>query len=59
MAGGRLLDPNSKDRQERRLLNIVEEMSLASGIACPKVYVMDEEDAINALLPAIIKMKQW
>ena len=23
-------------------------MSLASGIACPKVYVMDEEDAINA-----------
>lgn len=48
MAGGRLLDPNSKDRQERRLLNIVEEMSLASGIACPKVYVMDEEDAINA-----------
>ncbi|WMW81102.1 M48 family metallopeptidase [Undibacterium cyanobacteriorum] len=48
MAGGRLVDPNSKDRQERRLLNIVEEMALASGIACPKVYVMDEEDAINA-----------
>jgi Zn-dependent protease with chaperone function len=48
MAGGRLLDPGSKDIQERRLLNIVEEMSLASGIACPRVYVMDEEDAINA-----------
>ncbi len=48
MAGGRLVDPNSRDRQERRLLNIVEEMALASGIACPKVYILDQEDAINA-----------
>ena len=48
MAGGRLVQPNSRDMLERRLLNIVEEMSLASGIACPRVYVMDKEDAINA-----------
>jgi Zn-dependent protease with chaperone function len=48
MAGGRLVQPNSRDKLERRLLNIVEEMSLASGIACPLVYVMDKEDAINA-----------
>jgi Zn-dependent protease with chaperone function len=48
MAGGRLISSNSADREERRLLNIVEEMSLASGIACPNVYVMDREDAINA-----------
>ncbi len=48
MAGGRLVDPNSRDRQERRLLNIVEEMALASGIACPKVYILDQEEAINA-----------
>lgn len=48
MAGGRLIDPNSRDRQERRLLNIVEEMALAAGIACPKVYILDQEDAINA-----------
>lgn len=48
MAGGRLVQPDSRDIQERRLLNIVEEMALASGIACPRVYVMDEEDAINA-----------
>lgn len=48
MAGGRLVQPNSRDKLERRLLNIVEEMSLASGIACPRVYVMDKEDAINA-----------
>jgi Zn-dependent protease with chaperone function len=48
MAGGRLVQPNSRDILERRLLNIVEEMSLASGIACPRVYVMYKEDAINA-----------
>ncbi|MFZ6687255.1 M48 family metallopeptidase [Undibacterium sp. SXout11W] len=48
MAGGRLVMPDSNDAKERRLLNIVEEMALASGIACPRVYVLDREDAINA-----------
>ena len=48
MAGGRLVMPDSTDANERRLLNIVEEMALASGIACPRVYVLDQEDAINA-----------
>ncbi|MES2071021.1 MAG: M48 family metallopeptidase [Pseudomonadota bacterium] len=48
MAGGRLVIPSSQNLQERRLLNIVEEMSLASGIACPRVYVLDREEAINA-----------
>ncbi|PFH09454.1 Zn-dependent protease with chaperone function [Collimonas sp. PA-H2] len=48
MAGGRLISPASGDLQERRLLNVVEEMALASGIACPKVYLLEHEDAINA-----------
>jgi Zn-dependent protease with chaperone function len=48
MAGGRQVLPASYDWQERRLLNVVEEMALASGIACPKVYVLDREEAINA-----------
>ncbi len=48
MAGGRLVLPASTDIQERRLLNVVEEMALASGIACPKVYLLDREEAINA-----------
>ncbi len=48
MAGGRLVMPDSTDAKERRLLNIVEEMALASGIACPRVYILDREDAINA-----------
>ncbi len=46
--GGRLLNPGSTDPQERKLLNVVEEMSIASGVAMPKVYVMDEESGINA-----------
>ncbi|RJG04853.1 peptidase [Noviherbaspirillum cavernae] len=48
MAGGRLVSPASQDLQERRLLNVVEEMAIAAGIACPRVYVLDKEDAINA-----------
>ncbi|HEX2530588.1 MAG TPA: M48 family metalloprotease [Burkholderiaceae bacterium] len=48
MAGGRLVPPSSQELRERRLLNVVEEMALASGIACPKVYVLDREDSINA-----------
>ena len=46
--GGRLLEPGSADPHERKLLNIVEEMSIASGVPMPKVYVMDEENDINA-----------
>ncbi|WP_395822594.1 M48 family metallopeptidase [Collimonas sp.] len=48
MAGGRLVSPASADMQERRLLSVVEEMALAAGIACPKVYLLEQEDAINA-----------
>jgi Zn-dependent protease with chaperone function len=48
MVGGRLVSPSTVDGNERRLLNVVEEMALASGIACPKVYLLDREDAINA-----------
>lgn len=48
MAGGRMVEPNTRDMLERRLLNVVEEMALASGIACPKVYLLDKEASINA-----------
>jgi len=46
--GGRLLSPNTTDPHERKLLNVVEEMALASGVAVPQVYVLDEEKGINA-----------
>ncbi|WP_430460553.1 M48 family metallopeptidase [Thalassolituus sp. LLYu03] len=45
--GGRLLLPASKDFYERRLLNVVEEMAIASGMPVPPVYVLDD-DSINA-----------
>lgn len=48
MLGGRRLLPGSADLAERRLLNIVEEMALASGVAVPPVYVLDGEAGINA-----------
>ncbi len=46
--GGRQLNPNSTDPHERKLLNVVEEMAIASGVPMPKVYVMDEEPGVNA-----------
>lgn len=46
--GGRLVDPNTRDSDERKLVNIVEEMSIASGIPVPQIYVMDDEEGINA-----------
>lgn len=46
--GGRLLDSNTRDPHERKLLNVVEEMAIASGVPTPQVYVMDHEPGINA-----------
>ena len=46
--GGRLVIPNTTDPDERKLLNVVEEMAIASGVPVPQVYVMDEEHGINA-----------
>ncbi|MFN9676627.1 MAG: M48 family metallopeptidase [Betaproteobacteria bacterium] len=48
MVGARPLDPSTRDLLERRLLNVVEEMALASGTPVPRVYVMDHEAGINA-----------
>lgn len=45
--GGRLLSGNTQDADERKILNVVEEMSIASGAAVPPVYLI-EEDSINA-----------
>ena len=45
---GRLINSNTTDPDERKLLNVVEEMSIASGVPVPQVYVMDGEPGINA-----------
>lgn len=45
--GGRLLIGQTTDPDERKILNVVEEMAIASGTSVPPVYLM-EDDAINA-----------
>lgn len=42
-----LLNPLNATGDERKVLNVVEEMAIASGIAVPPVYII-EDDAINA-----------
>ncbi len=46
--GGRLLDGASSDPVERKILNVVQEMAIASGSPVPPVYMMDNEKGINA-----------
>ena len=46
--GGRLVASNTTDPDERKLLNVVEEMAIASGVPMPQVYVLDDEKGINA-----------
>src|SRR5687767_11866501 len=43
LLGGEPLDPGSTETSERRLLNVVEEMALASGTAVPSVYLLRDE----------------
>ena len=46
--GGRQVDPVTQDPDERRLINVVEEMAIASGVPVPEIYVLDAEHGINA-----------
>ncbi len=48
LVGGRRIDPHTTNLHERRLLNVVEEMAIASGVPVPAVFVLDNESAINA-----------
>jgi len=45
---GRLVNPSTTDLKEKRLINVVEEMAIASGISVPLAYVLDNEGGINA-----------
>jgi Zn-dependent protease with chaperone function len=50
MVGAREIDPDTRDADERKLRNIVEEMAIASGVTVPTLYVMDQETGINAFV---------
>ena len=45
--GGVAINPSSTQFHERRLLNVVEEMAIASGVPVPPVYLL-EDNTINA-----------
>jgi Zn-dependent protease with chaperone function len=46
--GGYRIPQNTTDPVERRLVNVVEEMALASGVPVPPVYLLKDEEGINA-----------
>ena len=48
MLGGQLIAANTSNPDERKLLDVVEEMAIASGTPVPQVYVLPGERGINA-----------
>lgn len=48
LLGGRIVDPDTNDEHERMLVNVVEEIAVASGMPPPDLYILDHEGGINA-----------
>lgn len=48
MLGGTEVSPFTFKFEEKQLLNIVEEMSIAAGIVVPAVYILEKEYRINS-----------
>lgn len=46
--GGREITQGSHDPDERKMLNVVEEMAIAASCPRPRIFVMDGEEGINA-----------
>jgi Zn-dependent protease with chaperone function len=46
--GGSRVERGTRDLALKRLHNVVEEMSIASGVSMPELYVLEAEDGINA-----------
>ncbi|MDB6014532.1 MAG: Peptidase Ste24p [Gammaproteobacteria bacterium] len=46
--GGVPVSSDTADLKRKRLLNVVEEMAIASGVPMPEVYVLEQEPGINA-----------
>ncbi|MGH8221990.1 MAG: M48 family metallopeptidase, partial [Woeseiaceae bacterium] len=45
---GRLIPRDTQDMNQRKLLNVVDEMAIASGTPAPPVYLLADEPGINA-----------
>jgi Zn-dependent protease with chaperone function len=46
--GGVRISPNTNNLKQQRILNVVEEMALASGMPVPPVFLLAKERGINA-----------
>ena len=46
--GGTEVPPDVDDRLRQRLRNVIEEMSIASSVPVPEIYVLESEPGINA-----------
>ncbi len=62
LGGTPLTDKDNADGRkltfkERQLRNVVEEMAIASGVAMPKIYILQEEMGINAFAAGLSKDK--
>jgi len=50
MVGAKRIDLHTSDTQQRQFINVVEEMSIASGVPVPGLYIMQDEAGINAFV---------
>jgi len=53
MVNARPVRLSSNDFKEQQLINVVEEMSIASGVPMPKLFILDSESGINAFVAGI------
>ena len=51
--GGKRVLPQTRDRYEKRCLNIVQELSLAANMPVPALYVLPSERGINAFAAGV------
>ena len=53
LLAGRPVPRSSGRDDERRLINVVDEMAIASGLAAPPLYVLNREPGINAFVAGL------
>ena len=53
IVGARRIMSDANNLDERKLINVVEEMSIASGTPVPELYVLDNEGGINAFVAGL------
>src|SRR3972149_1854160 len=51
---GQLIARNTQDLNQRKLLDVVEEMAIASGTPAPPVYLLANEQGINAFAAGVL-----